>query len=122
MRSLGDDPSFLAEIHGPRRDCACLSQAPVPEGDTLTREYEAGVGPVTLGRSSENDIQLQDSSVSYRHATITLENGNIYSVTDTGSTNGVRVNGASIKKSDLKSGDEIQLGNTTVRVVIEKFS
>lgn len=64
---------------------------------------------VTLGRSPENAIVLDDPSVSGRHAELQAA-GEDYQLSDRGSTNGTRVNGESITSVLLRAGDRIRFG------------
>jgi pSer/pThr/pTyr-binding forkhead associated (FHA) protein len=54
--------------------------------------------------------------VSRRHAEL-RRNGEAVVVTDLGSTNGTRVNGAPVREQVLSSGDEVSVGST--RLVFE---
>jgi pSer/pThr/pTyr-binding forkhead associated (FHA) protein len=63
----------------------------------------------TIGRSPENSIQLQDTSVSGRHAQIVVVAENCY-LKDLGSTNGTVVNGQAVSEVQLRSGDRIRFG------------
>lgn len=64
---------------------------------------------VTLGRLPECDVTLDDPSVSRRHAKI-WRNGESWTIEDLGSTNGVKVNGSQVGRSDLADGDRLHLG------------
>ena len=58
-------------------------------------------GPeVFLGRSSENEVVLNDFSVSRRHAVIRRENER-WVIVDQNSTNGVKVNGRFVASSPI---------------------
>jgi predicted component of type VI protein secretion system len=72
---------------------------------------------VVLGRGSSADVVLDDASVSSEHAVLELFDGG-YRLRDLGSTNGVRVNGASVSVADLKHGDRIELGSLLLRYVV----
>lgn len=70
----------------------------------------------TLGRKSDNDIQLNDVVASSHHAQI-ISKPNQYleeqidaKLEDLGSTNGTQVNGCLVKSVDLRNGDDIQIG------------
>jgi len=76
----------------------------------VIREYEIDKDSISVGRKHGNDIQLNDLTVSGRHALITVMGEHTY-VDDLGSTNGTLLNGARIAKSQLKHGDTIQTGN-----------
>ncbi len=70
---------------------------------------------MTLGRSSDNGIVLNDFSVSRRHALFGLEAGQWW-VSDQNSTNGLRVNGAYVERSPLRPGDVLNVGIFTLTV------
>jgi pSer/pThr/pTyr-binding forkhead associated (FHA) protein len=63
----------------------------------------------TIGRSPENSIRLDDTSVSSRHAEVVLVAENCY-LKDLGSTNGTVVNGQPVKEVQLRAGDRIRFG------------
>jgi hypothetical protein len=73
-----------------------------------------------LGRSRDADIVLADPNVSRRHAEIRPAGRGRWTVTDLGSTNGVKVNGQPITgDAALEAGDRIALGTADVRFVVE---
>lgn len=86
------------------------------EGLTLS-SYEVNKKVMSIGRSAENDIQLDDAAVSGQHARLVLkpndylENHNDVYLEDLGSTNGTIVNDARIIKQVLKHGDVIRIGS-----------
>jgi len=63
----------------------------------------------TIGRSPENSIRLDDTSVSGRHAQLVLVAENCY-LKDLGSTNGTIVNGQPVTEVQLRVGDRIRFG------------
>jgi predicted component of type VI protein secretion system len=64
---------------------------------------------VTIGRSPENSIHLEDVSVSGRHAELNLVGENFH-LKDLNSTNGTLVNGEPITSVQLRGGDRIRFG------------
>lgn len=66
-------------------------------------------GTVTVGRSLDNDLVLDDPSVSRHHAEIRRQNGG-YTLVDLESTNGSRVNGRSVATASLSDGDRVVFG------------
>jgi len=71
---------------------------------------------VTLGRSSENDIQIKDNSISRKHLKIFRE-GNKYFIEDLKSKNGTLLRGERIEPGqvvEIEKGCPIRLGRTTV--------
>jgi len=77
---------------------------------TVIREFEIDKDSISIGRKHGNDVQLNDLTVSGRHALISTMGDNTY-IDDLGSTNGTLLNGARVSKSILKHGDTIQTGN-----------
>ena len=73
---------------------------------------------VFVGRSSTNDLQIFDSSISRKHIKLfRLEN--LVFVEDLKSTNGTLVNGEPIEPGEgvqVGEGDTISLGHTTIRL------
>jgi hypothetical protein len=89
----------------------------VEEGKEPGRIYEVRKDELSIGRSRESDIFLEDLAVSRLHAKIlSLGNGN-YALKDEGSANGTKVNGQLVNKYQtypLQEGDKIQLGQTVL--------
>ena len=72
-------------------------------------------GVTRIGRSITADIALEDITVSRRHALIVRGEGQTV-LLDDGSRNGVRLNGARIKRAaTLSDGDVIAVGRTELR-------
>ena len=63
----------------------------------------------TAGRPPDSDIFLDDITVSRRHAEIRRGPGG-FSLHDLGSLNGTYVDKQRVEESELRSGDEIQIG------------
>ncbi len=87
------------------------------EGKREVRTFPPGRGPVTLGRSLDNDLVIQDRRVSRRHCRIEPSEEGEWVLLDEGSQNGTRVNGVLVSRQALKSGDRIQLGKTRIAVL-----
>jgi Protein of unknown function (DUF3662)/Inner membrane component of T3SS, cytoplasmic domain len=80
------------------------------------RRVQIGTEPLVIGRLPECGVVLADSNVSRRHAELRRA-GDTVVLTDLGSTNGTRVNGAPIRERILASGDEVSVGST--RLIFE---
>lgn len=66
-------------------------------------------GNTTVGRHPENDIFLNDVTVSRHHCRFTT-NGERLTVEDSGSTNGTYVNDERVDSAALAAGDEVLVG------------
>ncbi|WP_165171748.1 MULTISPECIES: FHA domain-containing protein [unclassified Adlercreutzia] len=64
---------------------------------------------LTIGRSPQCSIFLNDMTVSRMHATLRRE-GDCYVIADENSFNGVWVNNQSVEAKALRSGDFVQIG------------
>jgi hypothetical protein len=76
-------------------------------------------GGVTIGRSPQTDIPIEDRFASARHARIYERDGFAY-VQDMGSTNGTYLNGKRLDSPELlRTDDRIRIGDTEFRYAIE---
>jgi hypothetical protein len=85
------------------------------------KRYAVGPGGATIGRSRECDIVLGDSNVSRRHAEV-RPRGEGWTITDLGSTNGVRINGRELRPREahaLTPGDRLDVGTVDARFEVE---
>ena len=73
---------------------------------------------ITVGRSPNNLICVDDASVSSRHAQLQLV-GESYHLKDLDSTNGTRVNGSSITTVPLRAGDRVRFGGVEAKFEAE---
>ena len=75
------------------------------------------MGTVTrLGRSLSADVEIDDATVSRRHALIVRQEGQTF-LLDDGSRNGTWHNGIRVARAVLRDGDEIDLGGARLRYV-----
>jgi hypothetical protein len=103
---------------------------PIPEVPVLaritTRErtyetplaFKPGGRRMNVGRASDNDLSLNDGSVSKVHAAVMMNQEATLLVADTGSTNGTFINGRRISYGEarvLESGDVVSFGDVEVR-------
>jgi len=86
-----------------------MAKLTVRSNDKTLAEHELAKEEMTLGRKSDNDIQIDDPAVSGHHARIlTILNDSF--LEDQNSTNGTYVNGSLVKKHALQNGDVIAMG------------
>ena len=83
------------------------------------RRLVVSASGVTIGRSRQCDIVLDDPNVSRRHAEV-RPRGGAWILTDLGSTNGSQVNHRRIDGSEVLSpGDEIEIGTSVIVFELE---
>ncbi|AFL74718.1 FHA domain-containing protein [Thiocystis violascens] len=77
-------------------------------GTHLQKQWPLLTDRLTIGRASDNDIVLQNPSISKYHAVIEKE-GNAFVLVDNRSANGVFIKGQRIERQTLAFWDEIQI-------------
>jgi hypothetical protein len=76
------------------------------------------IGGLSIGRSKESDVQIEDRYASSLHARVFSREGRFY-VEDMNSTNGTLLNGASLQgEAELIDGDTVQIGDTIFRLEV----
>lgn len=81
--------------------------------DRTKSEVILGERQIYLGRKVTNDFVLDDESASRVHAYITYERHR-HILYDAGSLNGTHVNKTPVSRRELKDGDKILIGRTTL--------
>ncbi|MCS6884125.1 MAG: SpoIIE family protein phosphatase [Acidobacteriota bacterium] len=87
-----------------------------------SREIKLTKVKISIGRSSRNDICVNDPYASRLHAEI-RKDGKIYYLTDLGSANGTFCNGTRVTGTiPIKVGDVVQIGETRLSLVSDSSS
>src|ERR1700722_928071 len=68
-----------------------------------------------IGRQTDNDLVIQNSTVHRHHALLKQELSGAFSIMDLDTINGVRVNGVPVKSGKLGDGDTVELGEVRMR-------
>jgi ABC transport system ATP-binding/permease protein len=79
-------------------------------------EFSIAKPLVRIGRLEELDLCISHRSISREHARVVSRDGS-FEIEDHNSANGVRVNGSSLKRAQLRSGDLVELGQVRFRFV-----
>src|SRR5262249_27268279 len=106
------DTRAAVEAEAPPKGCRLIIVA----GPDIGTEWGFKQPEIVIGRDEECELVMPDIGVSRRHAKITLES-NRFVLTDFGSGNGTYLNGVRIQREELASGDEIVIGERTLRFV-----
>ena len=90
---------------------ALLSEATlkIVKGPQIGSSFRLAADRLTVGRSPQCDIFLNDMTVSRMHATIERTPAG-FRISDADSFNGLWVNNLNVKDADLRDGDIVQIG------------
>jgi hypothetical protein len=96
---------------------SAVAPAPTPvlravEGADAGKVFPLDKPVIVLGRLPECDITLTGAAVSRRHAKVQQEGGR-WTITDLGSTNGVRINAQQVQVGEIRPGDRVEVGDIT---------
>ncbi len=84
----------------------------VTKGQDQGELFDVDEGTTGLGRDAANQIRLQDTEISRRHAELRYD-GSVCMIADLDSSNGTFVNGHRVdNEQQLSNGDHVQLGGT----------
>jgi hypothetical protein len=88
-------------------------------GGGLERDHRFDlIGGLSIGRSKEADVRIDDRYASSIHARVFSREGRFY-VEDMGSTNGTLLNGATLQgEAEAIDGDTVQIGDTIFRLEV----
>jgi pSer/pThr/pTyr-binding forkhead associated (FHA) protein len=76
------------------------------------------IGGLSIGRSKDSDVRIDDRYASGIHARV-FERGGRHFVEDMRSTNGTLLNGAELRgEAELIDGDTVQIGDTIFRLEV----
>ena len=88
----------------------------VTAGPLKGQSYQLKVGDNTIGRGTENDLVIEDGSVSRQHAAVKVQD-NEFILVDLGSRGGTKVAGKTLEGKPLASGGVVGVGKTELRLV-----
>lgn len=95
LTAVNDGPPCLVVIHGP----------------LIARRFPLEFDEMTVGRSEDADVRINDDSASRIHARFLVQEGTV-TVHDLESTNGIFVNDRQVTQLSLRDGDLVQIGET----------
>ncbi len=93
--------------------------------DVVVKSFPLKKGGVTIGRSPDCDIQIEESSVSSKHARIEMTPNPIVAtltdifIEDLGSMNGIFVNDEQVSRQIIQNKDRIRIAFTEFILVTD---
>jgi pSer/pThr/pTyr-binding forkhead associated (FHA) protein len=94
--------------------------------DVVIKSFPFNKDTISIGRSPDNDIVIDEESVSSEHARIDLIPSQLMEglidvfIEDLGSTNGTFVNQVPVKRQQLQNFDYIRIAFTDFKLVADK--
>jgi hypothetical protein len=92
----------------------------IERGPVKGRNVTVPLDGVRIGRSSRNDLSIDDPAISRFQCRLFFKPGEGLWLSDLGSANGTLVNGKEVQEQRLHPGDEIILGDSLLRVVSDQ--
>ncbi len=104
----------------PMPDVQVIARVSLPNGSReIPLIFKPGGKRLNVGRAADNELNLNDKSVSKIHAALLMTTEGTLLVADTGSTNGTYINGRRISYGEsrpLEEGDVVGFGDVEVRL------
>jgi pSer/pThr/pTyr-binding forkhead associated (FHA) protein len=97
----------------PDRQSGELARIKILSGPDMGSVFILTGAKASIGRGEDNDIVLTDLRASRRHCELVFSNG-AWSVVDSGSVNGIALNGKASRGSAIRTRDTISLGETVI--------
>jgi pSer/pThr/pTyr-binding forkhead associated (FHA) protein len=86
-------------------------------GPTPGAEFPLDRERMTVGRAEDASVSINHNSVSRLHCEVHALGDGRFEIVDKGSSNGVRVNGADLRRGIVEPGDVIELGDVRFKFV-----
>ncbi len=86
-------------------------------GPTIGAEFPLDRERLTIGRAEDAGISVNHNSVSRLHCEVHALGDGRFEIVDKGSSNGVRLNGADLRRGIIEPGDVIELGDVRFKFV-----
>jgi ABC transport system ATP-binding/permease protein len=118
--SSGSDPKQTVP-NAPSARAAGLLDRPnrlvMLAGPSPGAEFPLDRERLTIGRAEDAGISVNHNSVSRLHCEVHALGDGRFEIVDKGSSNGVRVNGADLRRGIIEPGDKIELGDVRFKFV-----
>jgi hypothetical protein len=115
----GIAPAAKLNVHPPKPERHVRARALLPDGPMeFDLIFQAGGRRVSVGRGKDNELRIQDPSVSKVHSALVMNAEGDLLVADTGSTNGTFLNGNRLAygaSQKIADSDVVRFGFIEVR-------
>ncbi len=107
--TTSQQPTLTVDEDAAQDDACKLAQLSLGQNGHTTMEYGLHAGRVIIGRTRDNDLQIDSKYISRHHAQIVTKTSHSV-LEDLNSTNGIYVRSRRVKKHRLRDGDVIMIG------------
>nr|WTB29232.1 ATP-binding cassette domain-containing protein [Streptomyces sp. NBC_00830] len=113
---VGQEPPSPA-LHPADRPSAVTMPAATGTFRQPTTVRPRPVHTVRIGRSADNDLVVDDLTVSHRHAELRAHPDGTYEIVDLGSHNGTYLNGQLVGRAPVAAGDIVGIGHSEFSLI-----
>jgi hypothetical protein len=113
LRSMAVAAAVPTKRPGAETTTHSASTGNAPWLEVGSTRYPLRSATTRIGRGTDCDLRIDDPGISRHHAEIRQQGGDVV-IVDTGSTNGIVIDGQRVEQARLADGVRMQLGNTTV--------
>lgn len=113
----GADSQIEPAAAEPEEPPAATAQLLVNHRTEHVTTLPLAAGRISIGRASDNELRLEATFVSRHHCQI-ITVGNISTIEDLGSVNGIQVNGKGVKRHVLRHADKIVVGEHVLTYLV----
>jgi general secretion pathway protein A len=110
-------PSAAAESEAPPAAAAAHARLLVSRGAVEIAAWPLTPGRISIGRAADNEVQLEARYISRHHCLVETV-GEVSTIEDLGSVNGISVNGKPVKHHILQHEDRIALGEHALTYLV----
>jgi general secretion pathway protein A len=110
-------PSAAAESEAPPAAAAAHARLLVSRGAVEIAAWPLTPGRISIGRAADNEVQLEARYISRHHCLVETV-GDVSTIEDLGSVNGISVNGKPVKHHILQHEDRIALGEHALTYLV----
>ncbi len=114
-------PNFEASMAAPlaNSSAAIVGRILIAHGGKTALERELKPGRLVIGRTPDNDLQIDSKFISRHHCQIVTQT-NACVVEDLNSTNGIFVQSKRVRRHNLNDGDVVQVGEHEIMYIDER--
>jgi general secretion pathway protein A len=113
-------PANLEQMHAPQPATGqVVGRILLASGGKTVLERELKTGRLVIGRTPDNDLQIDSKFISRHHCQIVTQPDSCV-IEDLNSTNGIYVQSKRVRRHNLNDGDVVQVGQHEIMYIDER--